>query len=317
MEIKVLDEKSNWFVEKPIPLAPAKYVTIALLRTTTDYAAFRTEADKTINSVVTPKSISNNETIERVALLASKQKAVERRKAEQIIRDLKEDYNCYLKDNLCLTCPVCVLNGGVGTVKKGTGAEISIRSRILYQTAYSIESLENSVETIVFNAVDELTTETGQALNERELVKPGIHFVSVISLLAPTLGEVKFTLKYILETTRYGAETRGIGTIKNSIVGIGFSNSEITSALELLLKSELTDKLQKQTIPEDEIVKELHSAFQELASDTNAESLSDDQIQTIANQLKTATITNEFINALFEKSEQMASMIEKSKKQKK
>lgn len=315
MKIELLDNKKDWFIENPSPIAPAKFVTIGLLRKTMDYVAFRTEADKTINSVVTPISSENLNQIERVILLASKQKAVERRKAEQLIRGVKSNYKCYLKDALCLSCPVCILNGGIGLIKKEKGKEISIRSRVLYQTAFSLESLEESIETLTFNAVDENTTKTGQALNERELIKPGTHFISVVSILAPTLEELKFTLKYISATTRYGAETRGVGILENKIIGISMSNSEITSALELLLETNLTETISSETMSEDKIQETLNKSFLSLSQKSGAQYFFDlKQINTIEESIRTNKLHEGFINSLFMKSSKMTELIEEASK---
>ena len=233
MKIDLLDSETDWFLKEPTPLSPAKYATIGVVRRTLDYAAFRTEADKYTNSVATPAGRKNHEIIERAVILASKQKAVERRQQNKLIRDVFPANECYLKDFLCLECPVCALNGGIRAIK-GAG-EVSIKSRILYQTAFSILPFENVVESITFNAVDERTTKTDQALGERELVKPDTYFVSAISILAPTLDELKFYLYSLFNTTRYGAETRGIGIIENKLLGLVLSDTEEFSALGITM----------------------------------------------------------------------------------
>ena len=230
MKIELLDNEAEWFIDEPTPLVPAKYVNIAILRRTVDYAAFRTEADKYTNSVATSATKNSEKIIERALILASKQKAVERRHESKIIRDVKpEAEDCYLKDNLCLKCPVCALNGGI-RAEKGAG-EISIKSRVLYQTAFSILPFEDIVESVTFNAVNERTIKTGQALGERELVKPNTHFISVVTLLAPTVDELKFYLYSMLKTTRYGAETRGMGVIENKLLGVVLADTETFTAL--------------------------------------------------------------------------------------
>ncbi|TXT53668.1 MAG: putative Type I-D CRISPR-associated protein Cas7/Csc2 [Candidatus Thorarchaeota archaeon] len=234
MKIETLDEIKDWFIDTPSPLAPAKYATIAILRRTEDYAIFRTESDRYTNSVATPMSRKNKEMIERALILASKQKAVERRHQNKIMRSVKPDAEeCYLKDFLCLSCPVCILNGGIKAVKGAD--ELSVKSRVLYQTAYSILPLQDIVESITFNAVDEKTTKTDQALGEREMVKPDTHFISAVSILAPTVDELKLYLYSMLNTTRYGAETRGLGVLENKLLALVLSDTEEFSALGLTL----------------------------------------------------------------------------------
>lgn len=233
--IDLFEPIKKFCVKKPKPLSPSKYISIILVRETKDYCAFRTEPDKASNSVIIPISDTDPELVERLALLASKQKAVERRHSAAILREkFPEKDECYLKDHLCLNCPVCILNGGIKAV---TGAdEITVKSRILYSTAYSLSKYEDSIETHTFNAIDEKTTKTDQALGERELVMPGIKFISVVTFLAPTLREFVFGTYSILTTNRYGAETRIGGIVQNHLAGILAGNSESVSAYDLTLK---------------------------------------------------------------------------------
>ncbi len=300
MKIELLDQESEWFIDKPTPLAPAKYVSIAILRRTLDYAAFRTEADKYTNSVATPASKKANKIIDRALILASKQKAVERRHESQIIRDIMPEADeCYLKDELCLKCPVCALNGGI-KAEKGAG-EISIKSRLLYQTAFSILPFEDVVESITFNAVNEKTTKTGQALGERELVKPDTHFISVVTLLAPTLDELKFYLYSMLNTTRYGAETRGMGVIENKILSLVFSDSEQFSALRLTMDiyEELVEEKENPILTYDNILEATHNGILAMIRDGNNKVLSKDEVIALEQQLRKAKPTKKWIEKMY------------------
>jgi len=312
MKIEEIDEFKDWFVSNPSPLAPAKIVTVGILRTTTDYAAFRTEADKTINSITTQTSVDNDYLIEKVVMLASKQKAAERRKAEQFIREVKKEYTCYVKDELCLRCPVCILNGGIGTIEKTKGEDISIRSRILYQSAYSIENLEEAIETLTFNAVDEKTVSTGQALNERELIKPGTHFISIVTLVAPTINELKFALKYILACDRYGAETRGFGTMTNHLFGMAFGESEAAAALEVLLVSKLSEK-KSEELKEEAITMILHKVFNNLATRTKTDRILDlETLRNLEEKIRKGQMTEEFVNILFSEAEKLVQLVKQA-----
>lgn len=230
-----LQKFQEYFVETPSPLAPSSYVQAVLLRRVHDFSIFRTEEDRGLNTITLPKNTKDPTLIERLVFLYTKQKAAERRHAEQIIRRIKPDAEvCYLKDNLCLGCPVCGLNGGIKAVK-GVG-EVSLRSRILYATAYSLGVFDASTDLLTFNAVDEKTTKTDQALGDREVILPTVTFPSVVTFQAPTWKELVFGLRYILETSRYGAETRGFGLVKNHLVGLIFASSELITPLDLTLR---------------------------------------------------------------------------------
>jgi len=309
MKIELIDNEKEWFVDHPQPLSPAKYTTIAILRRTVDYAAFRTEADKYTNSVATPAHSNTSDIIERALILASKQKAVERRHQNKILRDFVTDEDCYLKDNLCLKCPVCILNGGIKAVK-GEG-EIAIKSRILYQTAFSVLPFENVVESITFNAVNELTTKTEQALGERELVKPDTYFLSVVSILAPTLDELKFYLFSLLQTTRYGAESRGFGILENKLLALILSDNEEFSALGLTMDA-------YEHLAGDKIKPLQYSNILDVVHDVSLarvtgkgvkKSFSKDEIMEIENALRTSAPTEAWLKGMYKKAEEFRKLV--------
>lgn len=310
MKIELLDNQKDWFVETPSPLAPAKYASVALLRTTEDYAAFRTEADKYTNSVATPAYDGSDDVIERALILASKQKAVERRHQNKILRTFDPDYECYLKDNLCLSCPVCALNGGI---KAEAGAdEISIKSRVLYQTAFSVMPFEDVVESITFNAVNEKTTKTEQALGERELVKPDTPFLSVITLLAPTLDELKFYLYGMLNTTRYGAETRGLGVIENRLLGLVLSDTEEFSALQLTMDTyeNLVAGNEDSDLSLENIFGVIHDVSLSDLPEARVERVySRDEIPQLEKTLKESSPAKDWIDGMYKKAEEFRNYI--------
>lgn len=314
MKIDVIDSEKDWFVDHPLPLSPAKYATIAVLRRTVDYAAFRTEADKYTNSVATPAHSNTSDIIERALILASKQKAVERRHENKILRDFIAEEDCYLKDNLCLKCPACILNGGIKAVKNE--GEIAIKSRILYQTAFSILPFESVVESITFNAVNEVTTKTGQALGERELVKPDTYFLSVVSILAPTLDELKFYLFSLLQTTRYGAESRGFGILENKLLALVFSDNEEFSALGLTmdayehLVSEKTEPIQYSSILD--VIHDVSLA--RVSGKGIKRSFSKDEIIEIENALRTSAPTEAWLKGMYKKAEEFREIVLSSDK---
>ncbi|RLI56379.1 MAG: type I-D CRISPR-associated protein Cas7/Csc2 [Candidatus Thorarchaeota archaeon] len=233
-------------------------------------------------------------------ILASKQKAVERRHESQIIRDILPDApECYLKDNLCLKCPVCALNGGI-KAEKGAG-EISVKSRVLYQTAFSVLPFEEIVESITFNAVNERTTKTEQALGERELVKPDTYFLSAVTLLAPTLDELKFYLYSMLHTTRYGAETRGMGVIENRLLGLVLSDSEHFSALGLTMDvyAALVEGKDTPALTYQAVLDRIHDGVMSEIADSADRVFSADEVVKIEQALRAAKPTKEWIEKLY------------------
>lgn len=254
--MKIVTLLKDYLVAKPEPIIGAKTIQIFLLREVLDYTALRTEETRELNTIATPLSISKKEQVSRVGFLASKQKAVESRELERMLRtsveknkgtigdklilDKKDNKvktikQCYLKDNLCIECPRCALYGATSLSK-----EANIKHRIEYSTAFSILPWDDIAETITFNAIDDKSIMTGQALGSRYVVKPATIFPSIVTLKSVSREELILTIKTLLAAKSYGAETRIGGDIRNHIVGIASGWEEIITPLEFML--ELYDK---------------------------------------------------------------------------
>lgn len=221
-----------YLVDEISPLLDARVVQVLLLRQTHDYTIFRTEESRELNTVVVPESINSTIPTVKVAFLASKQKAPENRMYSRLLRTINNS-DCYLKDELCMECPRCVLFGAVSTKQ---GRNYNIKHRIEYSTAFSIERYEDLLETITFNAIAENTQLTGQALNITHNVRPLANFPSVVSLTSVTWPELALYLKTLLATKSYGAETRTKGDMRNVVLGIVAGYEEIITSLEYSLE---------------------------------------------------------------------------------
>jgi len=125
-----------------------------------------------------------------------------------------------------------------GGTALGEGA--NIKHRIEYSSAFSLLPFDQISEEITFNAVDELSQTTGQALGSRNVVKPASLFPSIVTLKAVTREELILVMKTLLASKSYGAESRTGGDCRNTLVGIVAGWEEIITPLELTL--ELYDK---------------------------------------------------------------------------
>lgn len=247
------------------PLIRARTVQILLFREVLDYLVLRTEETREINEVVTPsvrtkkdeqgKDVPVGE-IRRVAFLGGKQKAVESRELERLLRSASEETgfpqaekqkrtvknetitDCYLKDRLCQRCPRCGLFGATAM-----GDEANIKHRIEYSTAFSILPYEEIVEEVTFNAINDRLQTTGSkgegfALGTRPCVRPGTLFASIVTLKSATPHELMLVLKVLLSARSYGAESRTAGDLRNHIVGIVGGWEEVLTPLEFTLEGE-------------------------------------------------------------------------------
>ena len=236
-----LDLLQPFTVEKPQPLIGAKTVQILLMREILDYTVLRTEDTRELNTVATPLSLNNgDEDTMRVAFLATKQKAAESRQLEQLLRTGTSEAGvsvteCYLKDKLCLECPRCTLFGATST-ESGRADRANIKHRVEYSTAFSLLPFEDIESSTTFNAINDLNQTTGQALGSRYAVVPATVFPSIVSLRSTTLTEVILTIKTLLASKSYGAESRIGGDVRNSVFGIIGGWEEIITPLELTLE---------------------------------------------------------------------------------
>jgi len=258
MSQKSLIEKLEPYFERKLQkYRTPKTIQILMLRQTHDYSIFRTEETREINTVVLPKSMNDNSPTLKVALFASKQKAPENRYFANMLKmylkevvssnrtnlsskyksDIKEALSCELKDNLCRRCPRCMLFGAVSTEK--VASRFNIKHRIEYSTAYSLEPYEKVYELQTFNAIEDSTQSTGQALNVVEAISPLVNFPSIVSLNSVTKYEFIAYIKTLLALKGYGAETRTRGDTVNIITGIVGGFEEIITPLEYNL--ELSD----------------------------------------------------------------------------
>ncbi len=238
--MSILEKLQPYTVAQPQPLIGAETIQIILMREILDYTVLRTEETRELNTVTTPRSISQTSDELRVAFLASKQKAAESRMMEQMLRTATRaagmtEPDCYLKDYLCLQCPRCALFGATNTrsASEKTG---NIKHRIEYGTAFSLMPMRDIGDTLTFNAIDEMTQTTGQALGTRYVVKPASVFPSVVTLRSVTARELILTLKTLLSCKSYGAEARTSGDARNTIYGIVCGWEEIITPLELTLE---------------------------------------------------------------------------------
>ena len=289
-----------YFVEQPRPLIGAETVQIILLREIHDYTVLRTEETRELNTVVTPLSIDQGQEIRRVAFLATKQKAAETRTLEQLLRTatreakLENIPECYLKDNLCLACPRCALYGGTNT-KSGKGQAPNIKHRIEYSTAFSLLPYEDIESVTTFNAIDDMTQTTGQALGSRYAVIPATVFASVITFRSASKEEFILAMKSILACKSYGAESRIGGDVRNTVLGIVAGWEEIITSLEVTLECyDNKDNLNKEMLGD---VLKKYKKYAGNSSKINI--LSADQLNAVMEEISNTELTKGFLEKCY------------------
>jgi len=192
------------------------------------FGQFVTEGRDEINT-----TIVNGQ--DRPFIFGSKLRAVERRTIMNRVRKVLHN-DCYLQvhekgdsgiSGLCLSCPACYLFGG--TYAPGTGKKIQVneRSKVNYSEAYPF--VGGGIRDVTFNAVDEQKNITGQALGVNQVIEPR-DFINVVDVETDNEDWVKLLVWGIEHSSRYGANVRIYGQMKNEILGIIKSDKlEVTS----------------------------------------------------------------------------------------
>ena len=246
-----------------------RYVSLLIVRKTESETIFRTEGSgEGLVKEVVMSGIDEEKSapMRRVVISKRKQTAVERRTGRELLRehDLlkmatvnKQQQPCALNTNApCGKCIDCMVYGyAVG----GGGAQ---KSRVMTDDAYSIGPVAQVTGRHTFNATfdngtmrNPFTDKPSTSINEDEYVLPETHFLDVETLKDVTIGELQYVIGNVLRSSRYGAISSRLGRIRNMLVALVFSDTEIFSNLELtqhvydLLKGEqeelpfpLTDK---------------------------------------------------------------------------
>ncbi|MFM8295230.1 MAG: type I-D CRISPR-associated protein Cas7/Csc2 [Microcystaceae cyanobacterium] len=250
-------------IEKLTPFLATKYenfpkgrtIGLVILRTTQSETIFRTEGTgEPMNSESVQAGLKDAAIIPRLVMTKRKQIAPERRRGREFLRSNellytapKSDKPCSLNTNSpCEMCIDCFL---YGFAAGGEGAQ---KSRVWTEDAFTVLPATDLISDRTINAIFETGTmrdEEGKpstALNTSEYIKPGVHFLDIVTLKDVTADELRYAIGNILLTTRYGAVSSRVGRMENQILGIFGGIAELPSSLELV--QAIYDKLKDENI---------------------------------------------------------------------
>lgn len=219
-----------------------RFISLVILRKTHSETIFRTEGSgEPISSEFVQAGVADQKVIQRLVMTKRKQVAPERRygreflRAHELLHPSKDGSLCSLNTNSpCEMCIDCFL---YGFAAGGGGAQ---KSRIWTEDAFSILPATDVLGDRTINAIFENGTMRDQngnastALNTSEYIKPGVHFLDVVTLKDVTADELQYVIGNILLTTRYGAVSSRVGRMENQILGVFGSITELPSSLELV-----------------------------------------------------------------------------------
>lgn len=207
------------------------YTNIVVLRELQSHAVFTTNGQDADVATVTVSDGDESVEYSPGLMFMRKQTGSDRRVGKAIQRDLIER-ECTMKVNeMCQTCPECVLYGSAAS--EGDEA-ISVTSRVLYDTAYSVRDASAVIDEKFQNAPgDEYAKEATSAIREPDFFEPGTLFPSVVTLRDATPEEVAFVLGITHQNKRYGAATSRLGRVKNHVLDVYVGREEGPANLEL------------------------------------------------------------------------------------
>lgn len=218
-------------------------IGVVVLRTTRSETIFRTEGSgEPMCSEYVQAGVQNTESIPRLVMTKRKQVAPERRKGREFLRSHELLYTAPKGDSICALntnapCEMCIDCFLYGFAAGGEGAQ---KSRVWTEDAFSVLPATELIGDRTINAIFETGTmrdEKGNAstaLNTSEYIKPGVHFLDIVTLKDVTADELRYALGNILLTTRYGAVSSRVGRMENQILGIFGGIAELPSSLELV-----------------------------------------------------------------------------------
>ncbi|MGB3237621.1 MAG: type I-D CRISPR-associated protein Cas7/Csc2 [Geitlerinemataceae cyanobacterium] len=218
-------------------------IGLVVLRTTQSETLFRTEGTgEPMCAEYVQAGIEDTESIPRLVMTKRKQVAPERRKGREFLRSHNLLYPAPKTKEICALntnapCEMCIDCFLYGFAAGGEGAQ---KSRVWTEDAFSILPSTELIADRTINAIFETGTmrdEKGNAstaLNTSEYIKPGVHFLDVVTLKDVTADELRYVLGNILLTTRYGAVSSRVGRMDNQILGVFGGIAELPSSLELV-----------------------------------------------------------------------------------
>ncbi len=249
--MRTLDKYTDLIVDKYEHFPQSCYLTLIVLRKAESEMIFRTEGSgEGLSRDSVHAGLETRDIIPRVTISKRKQTAVERRTGRELLRqhnmlfyavdnkgnrEETDENICALNRNKpCGICADCMIYGyAVG----GGGAQ---KSRVITDDAFSILPYQTVTAKRTFNALydnntmrDPVTGQASSSIQEDEYVKPETLFVDMQTLKDLTADEIYYVLANVLRSRRYGAISSRLGKMRNTLVGVIFSDCEIFSNLEL------------------------------------------------------------------------------------
>lgn len=244
--IDIRKKLASGLVDRLINEPSAHYIHVLVLRELQSNVIFTTSGQDADRATVAINAQDGLVEYSPVMMFKRKQTGSDRRKGKELQRNLINLKDTMNVNEMTQNSPESILFGSaVGE------AEISVTSRVMYDTAYSIRDSSAIVEMKFQSAPgDDFAKKATTAIREPEFIVPGTVFPSVITLRDATFDELIFILGITKMNKRYGAATSRIGRVENHILGIYYGLEE--GPANLILSQEIASRLALEKQKENE-----------------------------------------------------------------
>lgn len=215
----------------------SNYVNILVLRELESHAVFTTNGEDADIATVALDSSEGAQDYAPGLMFMRKQTGSDRRFGKALQRDLglfhEDEDECTMQVNeMCQDCVECILYGSAASSDEGS--DISITSRVMYDTAYTLRDASVVIDEKFQNAPGDDYAKSAEAtIREPDFFEPGTMFPSVVTLHDATPSELAFVLGITAKNKRYGATTSRLGRVNNRILGLYVGSEEGPANLEL------------------------------------------------------------------------------------
>ena len=215
----------------------SNFVNILVLRELESHAVFTTNGEDADIATVALQSEGGPKDYAPGLMFMRKQTGSDRRFGKALQRDLghfdEDEDECTMQVNeMCQDCVECILYGSAASSDEGN--DVSITSRVMYDTAYSLRDASVVIDEKFQNAPGDDYAKSAEAtIREPDFFEPGTMFPSVVTLRDATPAEIAFVLGITAKNKRYGATTSRLGRVNNRILGVYVGSEEGPANLEL------------------------------------------------------------------------------------
>ena len=258
----------------------SNFVNILVLRELESHAVFTTNGEDADIATVALGSDDGPKDYAPGLMFMRKQTGSDRRFGKALQRDLnlfdEDEDECTMQVNeMCQDCVECILYGSAASSDEGN--DVSITSRVMYDTAYSLRDTSVVIDEKFQNAPGGDYAKSAEAtIREPDFFEPGTMFPSVVTLRDATPAELAFVLGITAKNKRYGATTSRLGRVNNRILGVyvgseeGPANLELTRETIARLQADdgtdyetVTDVVMAETLDPSRTAEHVSSAFED------------------------------------------------------